>query len=142
MTELLAFLLFAVVFALSLIHFQWSRGSHWPEESEEALARAVIGDGRRRMPSRFSCLAVSLVLVMVAIWPLCVVNRASELSIRQVSMVIAGTFVARGIAGYTVRWRQHFYDQPFAMRDKRYYSPLCLLLGVGYAAFASGEFGA
>ena len=138
----LAFLLFAVVFALSLIHFRWSRGSHWPEESEAALARSVVGDGRRRMPSRIACLAVSSVLALVALWPLCVVDRASELAIRQVSMVIAGTFVARGIAGYTVRWRQHFYDEPFASRDKRYYSPLCLVLGLGYAAFASGDLGA
>ena len=34
------------------------------------LARAVIGDGRRRMPPRFACLALSLVLAMVALWPL------------------------------------------------------------------------
>ena len=142
MRGLLAFLLFAVVFALSFVHFQWSRGSHWPEESEAALARAVIGDGRRRMPPRFACLALSIVLAMVALWPLCVVDRAAELSIRQVSMVIAGTFVARGIAGYTPRWRGYFYDQPFTTRDKRYYCPLCLLLGLGYAAFASGELGA
>ena len=44
----------------------------------------------------------------------------TELSMRQVSMVIAGTFVARGIAGYTPRWRGYFYDQPFTTRDKRY----------------------
>jgi len=58
---------------------------------------------------------------------------------RQVSMVIAGTFVARGIAGYTPRWRAYFHDQPFTTRDRRYYSPLCLLIGLGYAAYASGE---
>jgi hypothetical protein len=142
MRALLAFILFAVVFALSWIHFQWSRGRYWPEQSEEALARAVVGDGRRRMPSRFACLAVSVALAAVALWPLCVMDRASELSMRQVSMVIAGTFVARGIAGYTPRWRGYFYDEPFATRDKRYYSPLCLLIGLGYAAFASGELGA
>jgi hypothetical protein len=142
MRELLAFLLFAVVFALSFVHFQWSRGSHWPEESEAALARAVVGNGRRRMPSRVACLAVSLLLAVVALWPLYALGHATELPMRQVSMVIAGTFVARGIAGYTPRWREYFYDQPFATRDRRYYSPLCLLLGVGYAAFASGHFGA
>jgi hypothetical protein len=141
MRALLAFLLFAIVFALSFVHFQWSRGSHWPENSEAELARAVIGDGRTRMPSPFACLAVSLVLAMVALWPICVVDRAMELPMRQVSMVIAGTFVARGIAGYTPRWRAWFRDQPFTSRDRRYYSPLCLLLGLGYAAFAAGELG-
>ena len=142
MRMLLAILLFAVVFALSSVHFLWSRGSHWPEESEAALARAVIGNGRRRMPSRFACLAVSVVLALVALWPLCVVGHATELPVRQVSMVIAGTFAARGIAGYTPRWREYFYDEPFTTRDRRYYSPLCLLLGVGYAVFVSGQLGA
>lgn len=142
MRALIAFLLFAVVFALSWIHFQWSRGSHWPEESEEALARAVIGDGRRRMPGRIACLALSFVLAMVALWPLSVLGHATDLQVRQVSMVISGVFVARGIAGYTPRWRGYFYDQPFTTRDKRYYSPLCLMLGLGYAAFAAGDLGA
>lgn len=142
MRALIALILFAVLSCLSWIHFQWSRASHWPEASEEALARAVVGDGRRRMPSRIACLAVSLVLAGVAIWPLGVMDRATELSMRQVSMVIAGTFVARGIAGYTPRWRQYFHDEPFATRDKRYYSSLCLFLGLGYAAFAAGDLGA
>ena len=142
MRLLLALLLFAVVSALSFIHFQWSRGSHWPEDSEAALARAVVGDGRTRMPSRFACLAVALVLAMVALWPLCALDRATELPMRQVSMVIAGVFVARGIAGYTPRWRGLFYDEPFATRDRRYYSPLCLVLGLGYAAFTASELGA
>ena len=106
------------------------------------MARAVVGDGRRRMPARTACLAVSVALAAVALWPICVMDRATELSMRQVSMVIAGTFVARGIAGYTPRWRGYFYDEPFATRDKRYYSPLCLLIGLGYAAFAAGELGA
>jgi hypothetical protein len=129
------------VFSLSFLHFQWSRGRHWPERSEEALARAVVGDGRRRMPSRLACLAASFVLAIVAVWPLCVVGHATDLSVRQGTMVIAGTFVARGIVGYTPRWRGLFHDEPFATRDRRYYSPVSLLLGLGYAAFASGELG-
>lgn len=142
MRLLLALILFAVVFALSFIHFRWSRGSHWPEESEAALARAVIGDGRRRMPSPRACLAVAFVLALVAFWPFFALGYATELEIRQGSMVLAGLFVARGIAGYTPRWRGYFHDQPFTTRDKRYYSPLCLLLGLGYAAFAAGDLAA
>jgi len=142
MRTLIAVVLFAVVSGLSWLHFRWSRGSHWPEANEEALARAVVGDGRRRMPSRAACLAVSVVLAAVALWPISVIDRATELSMRQVSMVIAGTFVARGFAGYTPRWRQYFHDEPFATRDRRYYSPLCLFLGLGYAAFAAGDLGA
>ena len=140
MTVLLAFLLFVVVGGLSLVHFHWSRGSHWPEESEEALARAVVGDGRRRMPGRLACLAVSFVLCMVAIFPVLALDPATGLPVKHISVIIAGIFVARGIAGYSLRWRQHFRDEPFATRNRRYYSPLCLLLGLGYAAYGSGGF--
>ena len=52
---------------------------------------------------------------------------------------IAGTFVARGWAGYSPRWRSHYNDEPFARRDKRYYSPYSLLLGVSYLALLAGE---
>jgi hypothetical protein len=141
MTVLLALLLFVAVFPLSLAHFYWSRGSHWPMASEEALARAVIGDGRRRMPGRIPCLAVSMLLCAVSLFPLCALDPASRLPVRHISVIIAGVFVARGIAGYTPTWRGHFRDEPFATFDKRYYSPLCILLGLAYVAFGSGEFG-
>jgi hypothetical protein len=60
----------------------------------------------------------------------------------QGSFVIAGIFMARGLAGYSRRWREHFTDEPFATRNRRYYSPLCLLLGLAYVALvAAGEFG-
>jgi hypothetical protein len=43
------------------------------------------------------------------------------------------------MAGYSPRWREHFRDEPFATRDRRYYSPYCLLMGVGYLALLAGE---
>jgi hypothetical protein len=140
MRELGALVLSAVVFALSALHFQWSRGSHWPEASEEALARAIVGDGRRHMPSPIACLAVSAVLALVALWPLCVATGVTDLRVPQTSVAIGGVFVGRGLAGYVPRWRQLFSDEPFATRDKRYYSPLCLVLGLGYAALGAGDF--
>jgi hypothetical protein len=103
MRELGAVVLSVVVFAISLLHFQWSRGSHWPEASEEALACAVVGDGRRHMPH---------------------------------------VFVGRGLAGYVPRWRALFCDEPFATRDKRFYSPLCIVLGLGHAVLGSADFAA
>jgi hypothetical protein len=47
--------------------------------------------------------------------------------------------VRRGRVRVGVRWRQHFHDEPFARRDRRYYSPFCLLLGVGDLALLAGE---
>ena len=140
MRELGALVLSAVVFALAALPYQWSRGSHWPEASEEALARAIVGDGRRHMPSPIACLAVSAVLALVALWPLCVATGVTDLRVPQTSVAIGGVFVGRGLAGYVPRWRQLFSDEPFATRDKRYYSPLCLVLGLGYAALGARDF--
>jgi hypothetical protein len=137
-----ALVLSAVVLAISFLHFRWSRGSHWPEASEEALARAVVGDGRRRMPSPIACLAVSAVLALVALWPLCVVAGLTDLPVPQTSVAIGGVFVGRGLAGYVPRWRALFSDEPFATRDRRFYSPLCIVLGLGYAALGFANFAA
>ena len=48
MTFLFAFLLFLGVATPAAIHALWGTGSTWPEASAEALARSVVGDGRRR----------------------------------------------------------------------------------------------
>jgi hypothetical protein len=142
MRELGAVVLSVVVFGISFLHFQWSRGSFWPEANEEALARAVVGDGRRHMPSPVACIAVSAVLALVALWPLCVAAGVTDLPVPQTSVTIGGVFVGRGLAGYVPRWRELFSDEPFATRDKRFYSPLCIVLGLGYAALGSADFAA
>jgi hypothetical protein len=139
MTAALALLLFAGVGAIAVVHALWGMGSHWPEANEEALVRGVVGDGRRRMPPPWQCFAVAAVLALVALWPWYVLGRGSEPVVLTGTFAIAGVFVARGWAGYSPRWRGHFRDEPFATRDKRYYSPYCLLFGVGYLALLAGE---
>ncbi len=48
-------------------------------------------------------------------------------------------FLGRGVAGFTPAWRRHTPEQPFATLDIRYYSPLCLAIGLGFAALAITE---
>jgi hypothetical protein len=139
MTALLAVLLTIGVGAIAVIHAMWGLGSHWPEANEEALARAVVGDGRRRMPPPWQCFAVAIGLVLMALWPWYALGRIAEPVVLAGSYTVAGIFMARGIAGYSVRWRAHFKDEPFATRNRKYYSPYCLLIGVGYIALVAGE---
>jgi len=139
MTVLLALMLFVGVGAVAVIHALWGMGSHWPEASEEALVRAAVGDGRRRMPPAWQCFAVALLLALMAIWPWYALGRMSDPAVLAGTYVVAGIFMARGVAGYSVRWRAHFTDEPFATRNRRYYSPYCLLMGVGYIALVAGE---
>lgn len=137
----LAVVLFAILLGLSMLHFQWARGSHWPAASEEALARAAVGDGRRRMPGQIACLAVSVLLLAIGLWPLVSLGYVGEAWAQRVSVVIAGAVAARGIGGFTPRWRQFFHDEPFTTYDRRYYSPFCIVLGLAFAALASGGLG-
>ena len=101
MTVLFAFLLFVGVGAFAVIHALWGLGYNWPEATEEALARSVVGDGRRRMPPAWQCYAVAVVLALVALWPFVMLGRDEEPWVQSVTFIIAGVFVARGVAGYT-----------------------------------------
>lgn len=139
MTVLFAFLLFVGVGAVAVIHALWGLGSTWPEATGEALARSVVGDGRRRMPPAWQCFAMAAVLAVVALWPFVMLGRDEEPWVLAITFVIGGVFMVRGLAGYSPRWRGHFRDEPFTTRDKRYYSPYCLLMGVGYLALLAGE---
>lgn len=139
MTVLLALLLTIGVGAVAVIHAMWGFGSHWPEASEEALARSVVGDGRRRMPSAWQSFAVAAVLTVMALWPWYALGRMEDPRVLSGTYVIAGIFVARCVAGYSHRWKAHFTVEPFVTRNRKYYSPFCLLIGVGYIALAAGE---
>jgi hypothetical protein len=139
MTALMALLLTIGVGAVAVIHAIWGLGSHWPEASEEALARSVVGDGRRRMPPPWQCFLVAFGLAAMAMWPWYVLGRIHDNVVLAGTYSIAGIFMARGIAGFSARWRTHFTTEPFATRNRKYYSPYCLLLGVGYIALVAGE---
>lgn len=139
MNTVLALLLFVGVGAIAVVHALWGLGGTWPEPNQEALARGVVGDGRKHMPPPWQCFAVAVLLALVALWPWYVLGRSSEPAVLTGTFAIAGAFVARGWAGYSPRWRSIFYDEPFARRDKRYYSPYSLLLGVSYLALLAGE---
>jgi len=139
MNLVLAILLFLGVGAAAAVHGLWGLGSTWPEANEEALARSVVGDGRRRMPPAWQCFTVAALLAIVALWPFFMLGRHEVPVVLAGSFAIGGLFMARGFAGYSPRWRGRFGDEPFATRDRRYYSPYCLLMGVGYLALLAGE---
>ena len=63
---LLPIVLSTVLALLAAAHAWWAMGRIWPSASEPELARAVIGDGRIRMPAPWQCAAVAMVLTIVA----------------------------------------------------------------------------
>ncbi|MCW5747658.1 MAG: DUF3995 domain-containing protein [Alphaproteobacteria bacterium] len=138
MSAVIAIALFATLAAIALAHAWWAAGGIWPAADAAALAHGVIGDGRRRMPPAWMSGAVAAVLAVVAVWPLLLAGLLAptvpQAAVVGVGAVFAAVFVVRGIAGYMPAWRRHFAAEPFATRDRRYFSPLCLVLAAGFAA--------
>jgi hypothetical protein len=136
---LLALLLSSVLLAIAAIHAYWGTGGPWPEKDAMALAHAVVGDGRNRMPPPWSCFAVAAALVVVAAWPWLILTHPENTLVVIGAVIIAGLFFVRGSAGYSPRWRARFRTEPFATRDARFYSPLCMALATGFMALLAQE---
>ncbi|MBM3645945.1 MAG: DUF3995 domain-containing protein [Alphaproteobacteria bacterium] len=119
--------------SIAALHVYWGLGGLWPERTPAALAAAVFGDGRKRMPPPWQCFAVAALLVAVAAWAWLILWLPEVGWVAAGGLVIVATFVVRAMAAYSPRWRAAFPAEPFATRDRLYYGPLCLLLAVGYA---------
>jgi hypothetical protein len=128
-----------ILLFLAAMHAWWAVGGIWPAASEANLARAVIGDGRVRMPAPWQCAAVAVVLAIVAAWPWAILAWPGSSLVLIGSVVIGAIFFIRGSAGYGARWRAKFRDEPFRTRDFYVYSPLCLALGVAFIKLLTRE---
>jgi hypothetical protein len=128
-----------IVALLAAAHAWWAVGGIWPAASEPDLARAVIGDGRIRMPPPWQCAAVAIALLFVAAWPWAILAWPASPLVLIVSIVIGAIFFIRGSAGYSPRWRGKFSTEPFRTRDFYVYSPLCLALGVAFIKLLTRE---
>jgi hypothetical protein len=128
-------LLLAVIAGL---HGYWGRGGLWPAATEDELIATVIGNAQaRRMPPPTLCLLVALAIAVTAIWPLLLAQTPGTAALRPLLLLggfaIMAVFLLRGVAGYLPAWRRLHPREPFASYDRRYYSPLCLLIAAGYA---------
>ncbi|MCV0395119.1 MAG: DUF3995 domain-containing protein [Rhizobiaceae bacterium] len=128
----------AVLAALASIHLYWAAGGVWPGTDQKSCARAVAGfRGIDRMPPPSAAVAVAFVLFVAAGLALALSGGpgsalpASLLLLLGVGAAIV--FLGRGIAGFTPAWRRLTPEMPFARNDVRWFSPLCLGIGAGFA---------
>nr|WP_287328705.1 DUF3995 domain-containing protein [Mesorhizobium sp.] len=95
---------------------------------------------RRPSPS----FAVAACLGLATLWPLALegvfATPFPKAGLAATALLIALVFLGRGIAGFTPWWRRLAPEQPFARLDVGYYSPLCLVVGLGFAVLAITEF--
>ncbi|MGB8817752.1 MAG: DUF3995 domain-containing protein [Rhizobiaceae bacterium] len=145
MSGLISLFIPVTLLPVSGLHLAWALGSTFPAEDEKDLARAVTGfRGMDRMPPRAASALVALATFICALWPFAMTgNLLTVLPAWMATLggiVLALIFSARGIAGYTSRWRALTPEQPFARLDRQFYSPLCLALGLSFFILTIGRF--
>jgi hypothetical protein len=138
MTAMIAGCIFIVLTVIAAIHVAWGAGMRWPRQTEAELVTTVIGHKRDTMPSPSQCYLAALAIFIPGGIAL-VLAGLVQTPVPRWLVLLAGAsaalvFAGRGIAGYVPAWRARHPREPFASLDRRYYSPLCLLLAAGLVA--------
>ena len=140
---LLAAMLTLVLAAIAVLHAYWGFGGVWPGRDAADCARRTGGfRGARTMPGPAACFTVAAAIAIAGAIPIIIIGPmgmpVSALP-ALAGLAVAFVFLGRGVAGFTPAWRRLTPEEPFASLDVRYYSPLCLAIGTGFAALAIKE---
>lgn len=134
---MLTIVLFVVFLDIAIIHGMWGFQIWWPERDEQKLARTIVGSpGIKRMPAPVPCFVVAammigaaiLVLLLGGLWSLPILPLWL---IRWAAIALIAGLLLRGLIGFTGFWVRLFPEEPFRTFNRRYYSPLCLILAAG-----------
>ncbi len=140
--QLVAAALGIALLAVAIAHLLWSVGIMWPIRDERLLARSVAGaPGIERMPPRYLSFGVAIVTFAACIIAFSVADHESGGLVLTLLALLAGlVFLARGAIGYTDWWRVRTPEEPFRTLDRKTYSPLCLLVGIGFLVLVAMRF--
>lgn len=142
MSMIVSSLIFVALLAVAIAHFLWSIGRTWPIRDEALLAKTVVGvPGITRMPPKIATFGVAIATLTAAIVALALADDVSGGPwLSALGVALALVFFARGVIGYTAWFARLTPEEPFRTLDRRNYSPLCLLLGAGFATLAIMRF--
>jgi hypothetical protein len=138
LAPILSIIMAGILAIAGLLHTLWGFGVTFPAANEQQLARMVVGRrGITRMPSMASCLFVAASLFAFAFLAL-VLGRHVTLPVSKWLVAAAGgvaavIFTGRGILGVLPAFERALPEQPFLSLNRKFYSPLVFLLGVGFA---------
>ncbi|MBN4051709.1 DUF3995 domain-containing protein [Parvibaculum lavamentivorans] len=125
---------------IALLHGAWALGSPWPMKNDRDLSQTVVGDpGRTVMPQKWQSALVALCLMGAALWPF-VMLHAIAIPLLPEPLIPLGAyalifiFLGRGAVGLTPWFKRLLPGDPFVRYNRIYYSPLCLLIGIGFVA--------
>lgn len=131
MSTAAASILFLALLTVSIAHLLWAIGSPWPIHDKQVLANAVIGKpGVTRVPRLRSLVSGLLVLAAAAIGTALADPASGGLLLTSLGFALTALFAARGIASYTPQWQAAHPVPPFSALDRKFYSPLCLVVAV------------
>lgn len=134
----IAFAVFIILTTVAAFHVAWGVGVRWPGRTDAELVSMVVGHRSDKMPSPNQCYIAALAIYIpgtIALMLAGLIDTSLSPSIILLAGVVATlVFAGRGIAGYVPVWRARFPRDPFATYDRRYYSPLCLILAAAFAA--------
>jgi Protein of unknown function (DUF3995) len=143
---LISMFVLVTLLAISALHLAWAFGSTFPCKDRDALVRTVVGrgGGGSAMPPGISSALVAAATFLAALWPQMMQGRiltfvpVSVISLGAVVLVIV--FLGRGTIGLTPWFRRLLPAEPFRTLNRKYYSPLCIALGLCYLVLLIGRF--
>ncbi len=141
MIAALAYALAFVLGAIAAVHFDWGSGRVWPPAVEAGHIDPVVGGARSKaMPPQALTFAVATAIAAAALIAALLASRISgtfDASVTFAGAALCLVFLTRFAFGYLGFWRRRFNRQPFARLDGAVYSPLCLMIAVGFALLVS-----
>ncbi len=146
MIPLVSLFVFMVLLAISALHLAWAFGSTFPCKDRQALVRTVVGRSGAgdAMPPSLSSALVSVLIFLAALWPLMIqgwILTSVPTSLQRLgAIVLIAVFLGRGIVGLTPWFRRVLPVEPFVTLNRKYYSPLCIALGLCYLVILIGKF--
>jgi Protein of unknown function (DUF3995) len=124
--------------SVGVMYLVWSAGVTFPFANEQSLARSLIGRrGITRVPSRAAFLYIGVLFFAAAVAAFLMGGYSeavpqSKPFLAPVGLLLALVFLGRGVAGVLPAFERAAPEQPYLSLNRRLYSPLCVLAGLGF----------
>ncbi|WP_136467386.1 DUF3995 domain-containing protein [Flagellimonas onchidii] len=127
--DVLAILLSIVLITLAILHFFWAI---FGIKEPEAVLPTPVGSNKVKTPGKIVAILVGIILLGFAfVFINKVVHYVEFPWLRYVSIGIGVVFIVRALGDFKyVGFFKTAKNSKFSALDTRYYSPLCLLMGI------------